>query len=74
MSVSRGRLAYLMLLALALHGCRRATEPPALFERLAPSATGVDFQNRLPEDSALNILNFLYYYNGGGVEAGDVNV
>ena len=73
MSVSRGRLAYLMLLALVLHGCRRATEPPALFERLAPSATGVDFQNRLPEDSALNILNFLYYYNGGGVAAGDVN-
>jgi hypothetical protein len=62
-----------LVLALALAGCRRAAEPPALFERLAPSTTGVTFENRLPEDTALNILNFLYYYNGGGVAAGDVD-
>ena len=31
------------------------------------------FENRLSEDTALNILNFLYYYNGGGVAAGDVD-
>ena len=31
------------------------------------------FENRLPDDSALNILNFLYYYNGGGVAVGDVD-
>jgi hypothetical protein len=62
-----------LVLALALVGCRRSAEPPALFERLAPSTTGVTFENRLPEDTALNILNFLYYYNGGGVAAGDVD-
>jgi hypothetical protein len=62
-----------LLLALALAGCRRSAESPALFERLAPSTTGVAFENRLPDDSALNILNFLYYYNGGGVAAGDVD-
>ena len=62
-----------MLLGLAAAACRRANDAPPLFERLAPSATGVTFENRLPEDSALNILNFLYYYNGGGVAAGDVN-
>ena len=33
----------------------------------------MSFENRLPEDSTLNILNFLYYYNGGGVAAGDVD-
>jgi hypothetical protein len=62
-----------LLLALALAGCRRSAETPALFERLPPSTTGVTFENRLPDDSALNILNFLYYYNGGGVAAGDVD-
>ena len=46
---------------------------PALFEALPPSATGVTFANRLPEDPSFNILNYLYYYNGGGVAAGDVN-
>ena len=68
------RLAYCLLLAaLWCVACRRADDPPPLFERLAPSATGVTFANRVPEDSSLNILNFLSYYNGGGVAAGDVN-
>ena len=30
-------------------------------------------RNRLPEDTTFNILNYLYYYNGGGVAVGDVN-
>jgi enediyne biosynthesis protein E4 len=62
-----------MLLGITAAACRRADDAPPLFERLAPSTTGVAFENRLPDDSALNILNFLYYYNGGGVAAGDVD-
>ena len=27
----------------------------------------------LPEDTSFNILNYLYYYNGGGVAVGDIN-
>jgi hypothetical protein len=73
MSKLRGRVHCVLLLGMALGACRRAEEPAALFERLAPSVTGVTFQNRLPEDTSFNILNFLYYYNGGGVAAGDVN-
>src|SRR5438105_3446106 len=66
------------LLAIAVLGvaaCHAAPrESPPLFESLAPSATGVTFVNRLPEDdSAFNILTYLYYYNGGGVAVGDVN-
>ncbi len=57
----------------ALAACRGATEAPTLFELLPPETTGVTFANRLPEDTAFNILNYLYYYNGGGVAAGDVN-
>ena len=72
MSGSGERLVYVLVLALAL-GCRGSSEPPALFERLTPSTTGVTFENRVPDDTALNILNFLYYYNGGGVAAGDVD-
>ena len=44
-----------------------------MFELLRPEATGVQFANMLPEDSTFNILNYLSYYNGGGVAAGDVN-
>jgi len=48
-------------------------DPPARFVSLPPEETGVTFENRLPEDSAFNILEYLNYYNGGGVAAGDVN-
>ena len=44
-----------------------------MFELLRPEATGVYFANVLPEDSTFSILNYLSYYNGGGVAAGDVN-
>ena len=58
---------------LAVAACRPAVKEQPLFEALSPRATGVTFENRLPEDTAFNILNYLYYYNGGGVAAGDVN-
>jgi len=58
---------------LALVACRDTKKPEPLFELLSPSSTGVAFANTLPEKPELNILNFLYYYNGGGVAAGDVN-
>src|SRR2546428_503041 len=56
-----------------LAGCHRAEGRPTLFELLPAERTGVTFVNRLPEDAAFNILNYLYYYNGGGVAVGDVN-
>jgi enediyne biosynthesis protein E4 len=46
---------------------------PPLFESLPAERTGVGFANRLPEAAEFNILNYLYYYNGGGVAVGDVN-
>jgi hypothetical protein len=60
--------------ALLFAACTPAAPPvPTLFESLAPAATGITFENRLPEDTTFNILNYLYYYNGGGVAVGDVD-
>jgi enediyne biosynthesis protein E4 len=44
-----------------------------LFELLSPKSTGINFVNQLPEKADFNILNYLYYYNGGGVAVGDVD-
>ncbi len=45
-----------------------------LFTLLGSDKTGINFQNTLPEsDTAFNILDYLYYYNGGGVTIGDIN-
>ena len=60
------------VLLLALVGCG-GNDPDALFERLDPAATGVTFSNDLAESAEFNILSYLYYYNGGGVAAGDVD-
>ncbi len=35
--------------------------------------TGITFSNDLAEGAKLNIVEYLYYYNGGGVAVGDIN-
>jgi len=64
----------IVLAVLVSVGCQGERRAP-LFESVPPAASGVAFVNTLPEDSAtaFNILNYLYYYNGGGVAAGDVD-
>src|SRR5688500_2999944 len=60
-------------IAIAILGGCDGPKPTPLFEIVPPGKSGVSFANELPEDTAFNILNYLYYYNGGGVAAGDVN-
>ncbi len=44
-----------------------------LFKVLKPQKTGLTFANTLTETDDLNILDYLYFYNGGGVAVGDIN-
>ena len=46
---------------------------PELFKILPGNLTGIDFTNRLTDTPELNILSYLYYYNGAGVAAGDLD-
>ncbi|HYF70029.1 MAG TPA: VCBS repeat-containing protein [Ohtaekwangia sp.] len=42
--------------------------------RLVPSdESGITFRNTLNETVDFNILNYMYFYNGGGVAVGDLN-
>ena len=43
------------------------------FTKLDPTQVGIDFRNDLLENDSFNIIQYLYFYNGGGVAAGDVN-
>jgi hypothetical protein len=45
----------------------------ALFEAADSTHTRINFLNRVQEKDNLNILSYLYFYNGAGVAAGDVN-
>jgi hypothetical protein len=44
-----------------------------LFTSLPSNHTGINFQNKINESDSFNILDYLYFYNGGGVAIGDIN-
>jgi hypothetical protein len=54
-----------------LVGCNHKNE--AIFSNPQPRDTGIYFANDLTETNDLNILDYLYFYNGGGVAIGDIN-
>ncbi len=49
--------------------------PPkdALFQKLAPVQTGIDFINEVKDGKDFNVLTYRNFYNGGGVGIGDIN-
>ncbi|SEC19578.1 Repeat domain-containing protein [Tenacibaculum sp. MAR_2009_124] len=52
-------------------GCTK--EADLLFKTPASQDTGLTFVNTLKETDDVNILGYLYFYNGGGVALGDIN-
>lgn len=53
--------------------CSCQEEDAKRFQLRSSQDTGIDFINELSPSVEFNILEYLYYYNGGGVSAGDVN-
>jgi hypothetical protein len=44
-----------------------------LFKQVSSDYSGIHFNNNIPENDSLNVLNNQYIYNGGGVGIGDFN-
>jgi len=59
------------ILLLSSCGSKKVEAP--LFKALDGSRTGIGFNNRLSPKSDLNMLKYMYFYNGAGVGAGDFN-
>lgn len=61
--------------AALLFSCKKEKiqDAPPLFTLLTPEQTGITFQNQLTSSPENNILEYLYFYNGGGVATGDIN-
>jgi enediyne biosynthesis protein E4 len=62
----------LFFLCVAFIGCGGDGDKH-MFARLSEKSTGINFQNTLFEDGPLNVANYIYFYNGGGVSVGDIN-
>ena len=67
-----------LLLVISLTSCSEkkdiSIEKAAIyFNSISPEKSGLDFSNTLHPKDNLNIIEYLYYYNGGGVAVGDIN-
>src|SRR5687768_15970282 len=66
----RFSLALIATGLLVFFSCNREEK---FFTVLSPDVTGIYFQNTISEAGSFNILDYLYFYNGGGVSVGDIN-
>lgn len=64
-------LSYLFIL-LTLSACQKKSKE-TLFSLLDSKETGINFSNDIRQTDSLNILKYMYFYNGGGVGIGDIN-
>jgi hypothetical protein len=65
----------LLLAFVGLKSCKTKSndEHAQFFTLLDHKVTGVSFANNIAESDSLNILDYLYFYNGAGVAAADFN-
>ena len=63
---------FLFLITCFLISCSESeNKKDFLFQDLSPEQTGISFTNHLQDTPDLNILTYLYYYNGAGVAVAD---
>jgi enediyne biosynthesis protein E4 len=53
-------------------GCNKKKEQAA-FQLLRSDVTGLHFNNKLSPTPQFNMFNYMYFYNGAGIGAGDFN-
>ena len=53
--------------------CAQNKGPDTLFTLLSSKKTNINFNNLLRDTEAFNVLDYGYFYNGGGVAVGDIN-
>jgi len=77
--VIKSELSCLILLGafslLSLSSCEfeRKEMKKTLFYSVPSTHSNIDFKNVLKETDEFNIIEYLYFYNGGGVSIGDIN-
>src|SRR5689334_20652897 len=66
-------ISFIVTLLLCITACTPIENERKLFSLMLSTETGIDFSNELKEDTTFNIIEYLYFYNGGGVAVGDIN-
>ena len=61
---------FLSIFFFQLQGC---SSDNVLFTEISSSTSGINFRNAIAETDSINVLEYEYVYNGGGVGIGDFN-
>tara|TARA_Y100000746_G_scaffold46574_1_gene35796 strand:+ start:5578 stop:8856 length:3279 start_codon:yes stop_codon:yes gene_type:complete len=64
------RFLSLLILFALFYSCDKNEK---LFYRFSPNESSIYFKNQLVENEKFNLIEYLYFYNGGGVATGDIN-
>lgn len=62
-----------LFVAFFFTGCEYKQNEDALFISISNKVSGVHFTNTIETNDSINILNYEYLYNGGGIGIGDFN-
>ena len=71
MRLMTAKYLVIALLCTCFVSCKKKEQP--LFELLPSSETNIHFNNQITDNDRPGILDYLYFYNGGGVAIGDIN-
>jgi len=63
----------IFVLISTLLSCQKEKDDIKLFDKVESKTSNVTFKNQLKESKDFGILDYLYFYNGGGVASGDIN-
>ncbi len=66
------KVIIIFLVLFVFVGCNKQNKE-LLFKKISSEITNVHFINEIKDTKELNILDYLYFYNGGGVTTGDIN-
>ncbi len=74
----RLRFIVVFIFSISLFGCSKkkkveVEKADIYFHAVSSDSSGIEFSNDLHYQDDLNIIEYLYYYNGGGVAIGDIN-
>ena len=61
------------LIFILFAGSCQTEDSGTLFQNISSNKSGIKFKNTLRETPDFNVMNYSYFYNGGGVATGDVN-
>ncbi len=64
---------YYIILIVILSNCKNESKKKHLFTYVPKSISNINFENTITENNQINVIDFQYCYNGGGVGIGDFN-